>query len=316
MSGKRVKLPGGRVVTYRTDPMAKYVSTGRSNSSPAVSLTSVLPASRQTEQESQAVRPSSGQVLHSHLLDGVEVLVLGAGAIGSYVAYFLAAAASLIIRLVDFDVVDVKHTRGGRTIYEAAQAHERKVYAAKYKIERDYPNSHVHPYPYNVMDISDGDLRRLASRAVIVINAIDDGQAMLRVNDLLYSIVEVLYVALHAGAASGHVILTVPYASACLRCSLGISSAADIQTLHAEPGAGVDIRSVANHCVTIALDIMHSKVTGQPIERWDISKNVFYFANRKEQLSPDGPGAHLQRAEKRSGCAICSASPGNILLRS
>jgi molybdopterin/thiamine biosynthesis adenylyltransferase len=240
------------------------------------------------------------------LISGVEALVLGAGAVGGHVSASLAAAARIVIHQVDFDVVDRRHTYGGRTIYEPSHIHKRKVYAAKDKIERDHPNAVIQPYPYNVMHMPDLVLLHLASRSAVVINAIDDPRAMLRINDLLYPHVEVLFVALHSAGASGHVILTLPGISACLRCSLDISSAAEISTLHAEPALAVDIKNVANHCATIALETIYAKVTGRPVRRWDISKNIFFFANQREEADPDGPAIRLQQAQKRPDCPICA----------
>lgn len=303
------------MLAHRPDPVLKYL-TGSVSSDPPMISYPVSSNNAQTKQTTSQSSTSQDHVLNTDVLDGGEVLIFGAGAVGGWVAYLLATIAKLIIHLMDFDKVEYQNTKAGRTIYIPGQVNQKKVYAAKSRIERDYPNSTIRPYPYNVMDIPDSELRRLARRVAIVINAIDDAVAMLRVNDLLYSITEVLYVALHAGAASGHVILTIPYVSACLRCSLGITSAADIHTLHGEPGLALDIKNVANQCATIALEIIHSKATGKPVERWDLTKNIIYFANRQGQLSPDGPGLRLQRADKRSGCSICSAAPNNRFLRS
>lgn len=313
MNRKLVKLPDGRVLQYRQDPMARYLVSDVAKGTPSVPSSLVQAGEADHGRVPPASNTSRSPVLNMQLLDHVEVLVIGAGAVGSYVAYFLAAAASLIIHLVDFDVVEHKHTQGGRTIYHAGQVRQKKVYAAKDLIERHFPNSSVQPYPYNVLQIPDAQLRLLAKRAAIVVNAIDDPEGMLKINDLFYFVIEVLYVGLHHGAHSGHVVLTVPYASACLRCSLDIASASDIQTLHGEPGLGMDIRLVANYAAIIALELMYSKVTGQPVSRWDLTKNIFYFANRREQSSPDGPGLVLQRAEKRLGCPICSTAPNNLL---
>lgn len=311
---KIIKLPDGRVLRYRQDPMEKYIASDGTKGTPLESSSFIKTEHSHTH--NPISNNSNSRILNMQLLDHLEVLVIGAGAMGSYIAHFLAAAACFVIHLIDFDIVEYKHTLGGRTIYHASQVRQKKVYAAKKLIEHDYPNSLIHPYPYNIMNMPDELLRGLARRVAIVVNAIDDAHAMLRVNDLFYGLNEVLYVALHNNAASGHVIATIPFASACLRCSLDIVSASDIQTLHGEPGLGVDIRLVANHASTIALEFMYSKATGQPVSRWELSKNIFYFTNRREQLSPDGPGLVLQKAEKRPGCPICSAVPTNFFQRS
>lgn len=312
---KRVKLPDGKVLPCRPDPMERYL-TQVSDQRLAESFVSLPPEGpQQHRQRSDSVDPGE-QVLDTTRLEGCEVVIIGAGTVGSNTAYLLAAAASLVIHLIDFDNITFQNTRGGRTIYTPGQVRQKKVFAAKERIKRDFPACTVHPYQCNVMDLQESELRRLAKKAAIVINAIDDAAGMLYVNNVLYWLVELLFPALHSGAHTGQIILTFPYASACLRCCLGINSAAQIRTLHGEPALASDIRTVANYCVTIAMEIMFSKVTASPTQQWDITKNIFYFANRREPLSPDGPGVHLQRAEKRQGCPICSASPNNLLLRS
>lgn len=273
------------------------------------------PASPAAAHGNTANSDTHRDVISSDVIGGSEILIFGAGAVGSYIARVLAVFG-VVINLVDFDIVDAKHTRNGRTIYEPAQVNKKKGFAAKYIIERDFPQTTVNPYIFNVMDIPATELIRLAKKAVVVINAIDDPTATLRINDLLYAVTEVLYIAMHARAASGHIILTIPHMSACLRCSLDINSSGDMQTLHGEAGSGLDIRTVANHGAVIATEIIRAKKTSTLIERWNITKNIFYFANQREELSPDGPGVHLEKAEKRPGCPICSVNPTNLNTRS
>lgn len=239
-------------------------------------------------------------------LAGQEATVLGGGSVGGYVAYFLAAAR-LVLNIVDFKSVRPKHTRGGRTIYESSQVGPKKVYAAKEKIERDYPGTVVHPYPFNVLEIPDIELRRMLRMSSVLIIAIDDSEAILRVNDLGYWLVEMVQVAMHARAMSGHVAISVPYVTPCLRCSLDVTAPTDIRSLDAEPGSGWHIRHVAHQAATMAIDIMYSKVTGQPITTWDISKNVIYIANTRDEFSPDGPGMRFEGSQKRPGCPVCAS---------
>jgi len=254
-------------------------------------------------------------VMDTSLLAGRRVLVFGAGAVGSHEVESLASAADLIFDVVDHDVVDPKHTRGGRTAYDVSHIGMYKVDALKAKIERDHPESIVNKHVRNIMDFTDMELIELARKADVVLNAADDGKAMFRINALLYPFIEILYVAMHQRAASGHIIITFPYASPCLCCSLGVRYPEDIQTLHGEPGPSLDIQLIAKHGATFALEIIYSKVTGKQIERWDITKNIIYFANRRERLSPDGPGVILQKARKLPGCPICSVNPTNLTIK-
>jgi hypothetical protein len=51
---------------------------------------------------------------------------------------------------------------------------------------------------------------------------------------------------------------------------------------------------------------MYSKVTGQPIIRWDTTKNLLFIANTKQDSSPEGPGLIWESSRKRPGCSVCS----------
>jgi molybdopterin/thiamine biosynthesis adenylyltransferase len=293
------KLPNGQIRSYRPDSLMAAL-----REEAAWVTAAIQPVSSATAHGNTTDSDTHRDIISSDIIGGSEILIFGAGAVGSYMVRSLAPLG-VIINLVDFDIVDAKHTRDGRTIYEPAQVNKKKVFAAKYIVERDFPQTTVNPYPYNVLAIPATELIRLAKKTAIVINAIDDSTAMLQVNDILYGIAEVLYIALHAKAASGHIILTIPYMSACLRCSLDVNSSSDMRTLHGEAGSGLDIRTVANQGAVVAAEIIRAKKTGLLIERWDITKNIFYLANKRDELSPDGPGVHMEKAEKRPQCPIC-----------
>lgn len=241
-----------------------------------------------------------------------KVAVFGGGAVGGYVAYFLASFLPVNIRLADYDVVEGKHTKNGRTIYEAGHIGMKKVDAAKQKIERDYPKSKIIPIECNINDLTNQELHAIAQDVDLIINAVDDGDAMFKINDVCYAFTEILFVAMHSHAASGHAIITTPSTSPCLRCCMGVTSPDDINTLHGEPGDGIDIAMVAMQSVAIAIEIIRAKKTGSPIDKWDIRNSIFYFANRRDRLHPEGPGVVLERASKRSKCPICSANPLNF----
>ena len=93
-----------------------------------------------------------------------------------------------------------------------------------------------------------------------------------------------------------------------------MSSTNAIRTLHSEPALGADFITLANQTTIIASEIMCARAKGEPIERWDITQNLFFFVNRRGRHSPDGPGVVLQRVDKRPGCPVCSV-PGNSLER-
>lgn len=238
-------------------------------------------------------------------LTGYELSIIGAGSVGGYIVHYLGAAR-LLMNVFDYKKVEFRHTQGGRTIYEPSSIGQKKTYAIKEKIERDFPGTKIIAFPYNIAEIPDIELESLFSRSLIVIIAIDDPEQMLRISDLAYPLVELIQVAMHTGAKSGHIAISVPFATPCLRCTLKIEESNDIQRLDSEPANSWDIMTVAQQAARIAIDIIYSKVSGQNIERWNISKNLIYIANTKQQLSPDGPGMHFEDSQKRPGCPVCN----------
>jgi len=294
----RIKLPNGKVINRSTDPLREQLSQ---------------PADKDQQQQGQKPPDSDGHYHQSFELGGRKpgILMIGAGAVGSHLAFSLASACDCNFLLVDYDKVDIKHTRRARTIYSQDQAGKDKVYAARDTIEKTFPDSQVHPFPFNVMDLQDAALINLASHSQIVINAIDDPEAMLKINDLLYSLTEIVFVALHTRADTGHIIVTIPWATACIRCCLDIDEPDQIQTLHSEPALSLDIKNITNYCASIALEIIKSKLTGNPIERWDITRNIFYFVNKRQEISPDGPGIYMHTGKKRKNCPVCNISGSN-----
>lgn len=151
------------------------------------------------------------------------------------------------------------------------------------------------------------ELISMFRRSLLVVLAIDDPVQMLRVNDLAYPIIETLQVAMHAGAVSGHVAITVPQVSPCLRCILDVSGHQDIHRLDSEPGSSWNIQRVAHEAATITVEMLYSKITGEPISRWDIAKNLIFIANSRQESSPDGPGVRFEACGKRPQCPICNS---------
>jgi hypothetical protein len=238
-------------------------------------------------------------------LSGHEIAILGAGAVGSYLAFFMAVAG-LVLHIIDFKKVEPKHLRGRRTVYTPDCLGLFKVEALKRRIEADRAGALVRTYPCNVSQFTMSDLKAMFQRCLIVILAIDDPEQIVRVGDLAYAIVELMHVAMHARGKSSHIITSAPGLTPCLRCTLQISTARDIHRLDREPANSLDIMNLAQHAATFATDIAYSKVTGCRITRWDTSKNLIYIANTREELSPGGPGLHYESSQKRPGCSVCN----------
>lgn len=303
MNKKRIKLPSGRSVIKSPNKLRLLFLENQSlidaqgyDTSSIITDPQKRPASVQNDYSSESFDIGK--------LTGYVVTILGVGSVGSYIAWFLAAA-QLILNIADFKKVEHRHTAGGRTAYEPTSIGKYKVIALKQKIERDHPGTIVNPLPYNLAEIPDTELRSLFGKSAIVVIAIDDPVQFLRAAELAYPLVEFIQVALHRGAKSAHVVISVPFVTPCLRCTLNIDSANDIHRLDSESANSFDIVTASQLGSKVAIDIMYSKATGNDITRWDTSKNLIYIANQKGELSPDGPGLIFEGSSKRPNCPIC-----------
>lgn len=236
-------------------------------------------------------------------LRGLEIMILGAGSVGGYLAWALAQA-QLKIHLFDSKKVERKHTRSGRTIYDHSQIGQFKVHAAREKIERNFTGTTLVPAAYDVGEVPDGEWVKRFQKAALVVVVIDDPAQIVRINRLGYSITELLQCGVHRQGRSSHIAFSIPQQTPCLACTLGISSAQDIRRLDSEPAAGIDISLTAQLGARLAMDLLHRKVTGQPISRWDATKNLVYISNTQD-ITPDGPGIVLESAQRRPACSIC-----------
>jgi molybdopterin/thiamine biosynthesis adenylyltransferase len=303
---KWFKMPDGRFAKPQIRKLELYLKSRRPQSIVERPIPPNRPLQRASSPDSQS-NDNPGQS-DQELLSGHEIAILGAGSVGSYLAYFMAVVG-LLIHIIDFKKIEPKHLRGRRTVYTSESLGLFKVEALKRRIEADHFGSLVRPYPCNVSQFTTSDLRAMFQRCLIVILAIDDSKQIIRVSDLAYPIVELMQVAMHRRGRSSHIIISIPGLTPCLRCTLQISSARDIHRLDSEPANSLDIMNLAQHAATFATDMACSKVTGRRITRWDISKNLIYIANTREELSPVGPGLHFESSQRRPGCSICNKMP-------
>ncbi len=303
MTGKWIRTPAGRSIRHGPDRFKAMLAQRLAQQIP---LPLGMPAN--TEPVAYPSAPYSTERFNSGTIIGAEVTMLGAGSVASHCAQPLGSA-QLRINCIDDKDVRPEHTQGGRTIYDPSQIGLRKVDALRAKVERNSPGATIIPYPYKTSAMSDADLLAIFVRSLVVIVAMDDPEEILRVARLAYPVTNLVQVALHARAASGHIALTIPFVTPCLACTLDISSARQIRRLDHEAANSWDIITVAQLAARTVIDLLYSKVTGQPITRWDITKNLIYIANTREELSPDGPGLSYECSQRRPGCLVCHPLP-------
>jgi molybdopterin/thiamine biosynthesis adenylyltransferase len=295
MRRKHTKLPDGKFAEPRVSKLEQYLKA-------RALVAANAPIAPRTLPRSAGDSPAD---FGMQCLSGCEIIIFGAGSVGSYLAPFVTVA-DLILHVVDFKRVEDKHLIEGRTTYTAEDLGQFKVEALKRRIEADHPGTQVRSYPCNVAQFTDADLTAMFRRCLIAILAIDDPEQIIRIGDLAYPLVQQLQAAMHARGHSSHIIISMPHVTPCLRCTLGIRNPHDIRRLDRERAHSLDIVNLAQNAATFALDLACSKVTGQRITRWDVSKNRIYITTRRDStVSPDGPGLYFERAQRRPWCPVC-----------
>jgi molybdopterin/thiamine biosynthesis adenylyltransferase len=295
MRRTRTKLPDGTFARPQVSRLEQYLRA----SALATANATVAPAAPARSAD------DSPADFDMRCLSGRELILFGAGSVGSYLAPLLTVA-DLILHVVDFKRVEEKHLIEGRTTYTAEDLGQFKVEALKRRIEADHPGTQVCPYPCNVAQFTNADLIAMCRRCLIAILAIDDPEQIIRIGDLAYPLVQMLQAAMHARGHSSHIIISRPRVTPCLRCTLGIRNPHDIHRLDRERAHTLDIVNLAQNAATFALDLACSRVTGRRITRWDVSKNCIYITTRRDStVSPDGPGLHFESTQRRPGCSVC-----------
>jgi len=305
MTRNWIKTPDGRCVRRRPSRLELFL---KDNEPP-------LATGQDVSFDLETTAPSSSQEPDYHTADfdprklhGGEVTIFGAGSVGSYLAWFLAVLG-LVLNVIDPKRVEYKHMRGGRTVYDSASVGLFKVEALKRKIEAEHLGTTVRPYPFNAAEITTPDLRDMCERSLAVALAMDDPNEIPRVARLAYPVTDLVQVAMHAQAASGHIALSIPFVTPCWACTMGISDATPIHRLDSEAGNAWDIIAVAQTASRVIIDLLYCRRTGRPITRWDVTKNLIYISNTAQEISPDGPGVTYEGSQRRPGCQICNRLP-------
>ena len=129
---RRIRRPDGSLVRPKPDRLLIFLAE-RAPLDPRLPPPA-LPANPQTEPPAQP-RGYSTSSFDMSVLHGSEMTQIGAGSVGSHLAYRLGPARPRL-NLLDSGTVKAKHTEHGRTIYDVTQIGMKKVHAAKQTIER------------------------------------------------------------------------------------------------------------------------------------------------------------------------------------
>ena len=238
-----------------------------------------------------------------HPLAGIKLLLIGAGAVGSWVIKAMSPYGGTYY-CVDPDIVEPRNRQWERSIYGPDDDGKKKVDALRDNITARWPRAEVIPIPYRLRDLGEAGILALSANCALTLAAFDDGDDLLLLNRLAHSRTTCLYPAAHRQAASGHVIITTPY-TPCLRCCLAVSSSGQITTLHGEPGVGINFKTVSDTCARIALSILVGKRLPALRESYDRRANILYISNRISDPVVGGVGIAPWWSGWNPDCPVC-----------
>lgn len=250
--------------------------------------------------------PSAG-IIDVEEMRNRKALLLGAGAVGCRNSLLLAPYGVTQIA-IDHDVVERRNILDGRTPYTESDVGKLKVVALREKIKALHPRTRVVAHPRNVHEISRTELRCWASRSDIALVAIDEGPAIVRLNEVLYAELPVFYQGVHRAGRSGQIIITRP-GSPCLKCCMGISSGNDVETLHGMAALGIHFAAIAQLATQLVVQELAARSGSVLVPPLGPDVHVLIVFNAASELTPHGPGIVPFRVERDPGCDICGNQP-------
>lgn len=149
-------------------------------------------------------------ILDKEVLREKWVLNIGAGSVGSAVAFSLLLSHVRNFMIVDPDVIEGKNF--GFSLFPWSSKHRIKALALKDLMQGVNPGANVEAYPERWGDLLPEEQRGLVKKADIIVAAFDDMEDLFLLNELAYrERKECLWVGVHQGVRSGHVFLTEPW---------------------------------------------------------------------------------------------------------
>jgi molybdopterin/thiamine biosynthesis adenylyltransferase len=236
------------------------------------------------------------------------IALFGAGSLGSWVAYYVG---NLIgeIKVIDSDAIDVSNITGGRTIYSKVHLGVSKSQGLKQILENDFPHLRVLAYTDDINKLSDTFLEDILESDLIVC-AVDDVISILRINRLFYGRKPIIYGGFMRQAAEGF-ISVITANTPCFQCCLKLQ-AENFNTLHREPGLGLDISMVANYLAKLVIAMLDESqgTYSRPIRNAiQEGKNLLHISNRTGVFSRE-PFSVLWLSPEKQTCNICNPLKG------
>ena len=258
------------------------------------------------------------------------VVVVGAGAVGSYLAEVLVRSGVGRITLVDPDPVEPSDL--GRSPFVSADVGSPKAAVTARRLRAITSTVRVTALEQRVEDLGAGELPDLLDRADLLVAATDDNATQQRLNQLCHGLGRpAVFVGLYDGIAGGEVVLTAP-GSPCWSCSTGAAREVlgrlretprtDYNTgrLEAVTGLLPDLHQVGAAAAKIALSLLHpegakERIAGFLVRPLEQGRTVVLIGNEPDywffpQVFEDVLGQHAHqslwlRPASRPDCPVC-----------
>jgi adenylyltransferase/sulfurtransferase len=147
-------------------------------------------------------------------LKSANVLVVGAGGLGSPILLYLGSAGVGRIGIVDGDVVSITNLNR-QILYNMNDLGKEKVLVAKEKVEKLNPNITVEAY--NTWLTDEEITERIFSKFSAVIDATDNYETRYLINRIAVKLNKILFIGA-VGRFVGQVMVVIPHETACFNC--------------------------------------------------------------------------------------------------
>ena len=268
--------------------------------------------------------------LLSDTLRNCNVLINGAGSVGSYIAEQLVRSGVGSVTLIDPDTVEYANL--SRTNFVASDVGDLKIDALARRLLSISPSLETVGVPQNLHHLSSSQLEELFTKADLVICAVDDRRAQLLINRWAYHHKKpAVYIGIFAGAKSGEVCWVDPPLP-CYQCATKFREAlapdaigaTDYGTgqLVAEVALGIDIQAVTTIGIRLALSALvrdQDSSLASYVNNLGLKQYIVLAVDPNDQhispyFDPDMPGQYGHKSlwmqpSKADACNVCGENP-------
>lgn len=152
-------------------------------------------------------------------LSQMQVLVVGLGSVGSYIAEKLVRAGVGSLVLIDHDEVEAHNLT--RTVYRAKDIGKKKADCLKYHLQEINPWVSLQGYDCKLEEMEKNELRGIVKKTNLIVSGADNNTTTAILNRIAYHY-DIMNVSamLYKKAQGGEVVFSVPGITPCMECGV------------------------------------------------------------------------------------------------